>query len=349
MADTLLDTSSTSGVLVVNGTVTGSIDPLPVKAGSNNTNADHDWFQVALIGGINYTFGAAVISGVTTDYLGSAAIDLHIKTSPFPLISGTLNDSVAPTFTYTPATSGTYFLAISAGGSDTASQTFKYSISVIQGNTAPSSGVVDPLVPYTDSIPGSPTPSDVVAAALQYVGKLWAWENCTGLVWAIAAEIGAPYYESVQTLTGGSTIPAIIPDPLSGFAEPQGPGTSGAWTTIQTGDWQNHVHLGDIVRIPGGVLSSDDAGHYFVVVGGDAQQGWQVIDNIDPNHQTGQINSDAPVTIQEHTFNNPGNTLFSQIRSASTAYVSSLPNNAPLPDLVIDSLNVGHPPVSEAR
>jgi len=322
----------------MNGTQTGTIESAP-EAGSQNTTVDHDWFQVSLIAGQTYTFGAAVTSGLTTDYLGSAAIDL--RTPSGALISNTLDDSVAPTFTYTATTSGTYFLAISAGGSDTASQTFNYSISVLQNNATPGAGVVDPFVPYTDKTPGKPTANDVVAAAMQYAGKQWAWENCTGLVWAIATEVGGAFYDTIQNVTGSSTMPSIVPDPLNGFVLPSAGVTDGNWTTFSTTDWNDNVQLGDIVRINAGVLASDDLGHSFIIVGGSAGN-WQVIDNTDPLHVSRQINSDAPITINPHTFNFD-NTLYKEILKVGvTADISRLISSAPVdtqaPVVSVDNL-----------
>src|SRR5438874_336276 len=102
----------------MDGTSNGTIDAVP-ESGSANTSFDHDWYKVVLTAGDSYAFSAQGVSGSLND----VAIDLRDP-------SGTLIPSTGPTdggpggtarFTYTPSSSGTYFLAISAGGSSPAS------------------------------------------------------------------------------------------------------------------------------------------------------------------------------------------------------------------------------------
>jgi len=104
--DTVLDNTLTNASLSVGeifGTTSGTIDAVPM-AGSSNLSTDHDWYKVTLTAGQEYVFGAAVTSGLSADYLGNAAIDLYDASGA--LISGTFDDSVAPTFTYRPTISG---------------------------------------------------------------------------------------------------------------------------------------------------------------------------------------------------------------------------------------------------
>ncbi len=343
--DTILDTPSTIGNLSMNGTIANTIDASPM-AGSQNSSTDHDWFKVTLSAGQTYAFGAAITSGLTGDYLGSAAIDL--RNSAGALVSGTLNDSVAPTFTYTAQTSGTYFLAISAGGANPTSVSafFNYSVSALQTGVSPGANVVDPFVPYTDRVPGSPTPTDVANAALQYMHMHWAWDNCTGLAWAVGTEVGGAFYETIQYETDGrsSTIPSIVSD--DPFITPNdyhtttGSWVDGNWTTFESTHWKTDVRVGDIVRIPGTALPNDSAGHSFIVVAQDGSGNWDVIDDTDPMHQSGLPTSDAPVVISEHTFNTGGNGLYSEILAATDAFISRLNNTVTQPDLAISTLNV---------
>jgi hypothetical protein len=303
--------------------------------GTITSDTTSELYSVSLTGGQTYTFSAAITSGVSGDYLGGAAIDLrasNITTRISSTITNNDGDSVAPTFTFTPASSGIYYFAISAGSSEFGSSNFlgfQYSVSVLQGNTSPGSNVVDAFVPYTDKTPGTPTAADVVAAAMQYVGKQWAWDNCTGLAWAVGTEVdpsGGGFYETISSVTAGlsNAIPSVIPDPDSGYVTPT-PGKSGNWTTYQTGSWQSFVQIGDIVRIPGSQLLAEPAGHSFIVVGKSASGEWEVIDNTDPMHQSGLPNSDHPITIaQPHTFDYSTNTLYQQILNATSAYVSRL-------------------------
>lgn len=339
MADTILDTLLTRGTLDVDGTLTSSIDAPPLAPGSSDPNSDHDWFKVTLNAGETYTFGAAVTSGIYRDYLGYVAIDL--RDSNGNRISKTLDDSAAPTFTYSSATGGTYFLAISAGTTNgSTSPYFDYSLSLLQGGSTPGASVVDPFVPY--STPASPTGNDVALAAQKYAGKLWAWDNCTGLVWAIGTEVGGPFYESISLATNNpsSVIPSIIPD--DGYTIPISGQTYGNWQTYTKDDWQSFVKVGDIVRIPGTQLPANDyVGHSFVVEPKDLAGNWQVIDNTETAHIGGLVNSDHPVSITEHTFTNPGNTLYAQIRAAKGVLVSRLSSNSSsLPDLAIDQMPV---------
>src|SRR5215472_3757222 len=123
--DTVLDTPATTASLTMNGTVTGTIDALP-ESGSFNTSVDHDWFAVNLTAGHTYTFSAFGTG------LNDVAIDLsdanrNVLNSQ-GLVDGGANGTAI--FNYTATASGTYYLAIGAGGTNAADATFSYQVSV---------------------------------------------------------------------------------------------------------------------------------------------------------------------------------------------------------------------------
>ena len=202
----------------------------------------------------------------------------------------------------------------------------------------PTSSTVDPYRPYTDATPANPTVTDIVNAALNYVGAQWGAYNCTGLVWAVSDAVGADYYETAnQVATAAqetvSQVRNIVPDPgnppsspatpsgFLGYVTPGMAGNYGQWTTFEStttgGDhgWTADVSIGDIVRIPSNVLADGEV-HSFIVVGGNQQSGWEVIDNTNP------LGGQNPVTISVHTFNNPSNQFYQEVLGASKAYIS---------------------------
>jgi hypothetical protein len=200
-------------------------------------------------------------------------------------------------------------------------------------------GLANQYVEYTDSTPKERNALDLRDAALNYVGVLWGPENCTGLVWAIADTVGAPYYETAKELANrvGKTeaeVRSIVPDAadFAGYIVPSIEGKYGSgltqWITKKYTNWTSNVKIGDIVRIKGGVVSGLPNGHSFIIVGGDAQSGWRVIDNLDPDGKTGVK------AIKKHTYNEGSNPLFSKILAASEVFISELA----LPDLQIDKL-----------
>jgi hypothetical protein len=195
------------------------------------------------------------------------------------------------------------------------------------------SSTIDPFISYTDATPNQPTAADVVAAAEKYIGALWYADNCTGLLWAVSAAIGAPFYETIQTVTGQTTTAGltVVPDPVDGYVVPPTlpeAGSSSDWTTFFSSDWTVQVQVGDLVRIPGTVpLGPTDpsSGHSFIVVGNADIENptdpntWLVIDNTvqNPSGPTVQIS-------RPHTFDNPGNIFDMDVLSANSAYVSYL-------------------------
>src|SRR5579883_157534 len=123
--DTVLDTSATTASLTMNGTVTGTIDALPVS-GSFNTSIDHDWFAVSLTAGERYTFSA---QGTLGSGLSDVAISLMDANRTVVDDQGVVDGgSTNSTITFTAPTPGTYYLAIGAGGSNAASAFGGYQI-----------------------------------------------------------------------------------------------------------------------------------------------------------------------------------------------------------------------------
>jgi Domain of unknown function (DUF1906) len=222
------------------------------------------------------------------------------------------------------------------------------SSSTVSFTVAAASGALDSYHPYTDATPGQPTAMDVVNAAENYIGTEWGGYNCTGLVWAVSDAIGADYYETASQVASAagqsvSQIRTIVPDPgdpptspatpsgFLGYVLPQAAGTYGQWTTFASttsgGDkgWTFDVRIGDLVRIPSGVLADGDV-HSFIVVGGDQQDGWEVIDNTNPS------GAGNPITISEHTFNsNPNNVFDQEVLGADFVYVSYLTTSVSSP------------------
>ncbi len=251
-------------------------------------------------------------------------------------LSGT---SYAPTMALSAGT--TYYWEVQAytysGGTVTREGQYSSPWSfTVSASTAP--GTIDPYMPYNGSTPGYPTTTDVVKAAKNYVGAVWGGENCTGLVWAVSDAIGADYYETAQQVANAaqesvSQVRTVVPDPgppatppgFPGYVLPNSStlGINGLWNTFESktsgGDmgWTSDVQIGDLVRIPTGVLP-DGYVHSFIVVGGDQKDGWQVIDNTSPSGAA------TPVTISLHTFNYPNNNFYSQVLNASLAYISRL-------------------------
>jgi Ca2+-binding RTX toxin-like protein len=156
VTDTVLDTASTNASLVMNGTVTGVVDAVP-EAGSSNTSFDHDWFKVALTAGHAYHFAAQSNSGTLT----TIAIDLKAAggntVTPIP-------EGSAPDFYYTPTTGGTYYFAISAGGTNPASLTGNYQITAADNGVAPTNTV--------DNVPENINTSFTLAAGQTVAGTI---------------------------------------------------------------------------------------------------------------------------------------------------------------------------------
>ena len=138
LVDTVLDTKATSGTLAVGTTINDVINSAPMS-GSGDKSYDHDWFKVVLTAGHSYTFSAQGTSGNLND----VAIDL--RNSSGTQITGLVDPgaNTPAVLNYTPSTSSTYFLALSAGGNNPASLTGSYSLS-LKDNGAP--GTTDNLL-----------------------------------------------------------------------------------------------------------------------------------------------------------------------------------------------------------
>src|SRR5712671_6266458 len=125
MTDTILDTSATTGILAMNGTVSGTIEATPLS-GSFDTSFDHDWYAVSLTRGHVYSFSTITTSGGVND----VAIDLSDASRNILNIQGVVDGGTnrSPNFAYMAGTTGTFYLAVSAGGSNPASLTGNYAL-----------------------------------------------------------------------------------------------------------------------------------------------------------------------------------------------------------------------------
>ena len=110
MADDYADNTSTTGWVRMGGSVTGNIE----------SAADEDWFAVTLVAGVTYQFD---LEGTSTSKgtLGDPALR-GIHDSDGTLISGTSDDDSGTgknsRVSFTPAESGTYYVAAGATPSD---------------------------------------------------------------------------------------------------------------------------------------------------------------------------------------------------------------------------------------
>src|SRR5262252_792482 len=116
MADTVLDTSSTTGVLTSTSFfVNGTIDATP-ESGSFDTTLDHDWYAVTLTADHTYTFSAFTTAGPLND----VAIVLRDANrnilNSHRVVDGGPNGQAS--FRYSTTVSGTFYLDVSAGGSN---------------------------------------------------------------------------------------------------------------------------------------------------------------------------------------------------------------------------------------
>ena len=123
--DTALDTPSTTASLIMNGTVSGTIDPAP-EIGSFNNAVDHDWYAVSLTAGERYTFSAP---GTGIGILPEVAISLMNANRTVVDSQGVVDGGTgASTITFTAPTTGTYYLDVSAGGKNAVNATGGYQI-----------------------------------------------------------------------------------------------------------------------------------------------------------------------------------------------------------------------------
>jgi Ca2+-binding RTX toxin-like protein len=125
--DTVREGTSTTHSLSVNGSASSTID----QNGINGANPaiDKDWYRVTLTANHEYEFSAnADVS--TSDTLDEVFIRLY-DASGNQLSPDRSAEDDRPSFTFAPTSSGTYYLAISAGGSGAfADKTGAYTVSL---------------------------------------------------------------------------------------------------------------------------------------------------------------------------------------------------------------------------
>ena len=115
--DDFAATASTTGAVALNGSSTGNIE----------TSGDQDWFAVSLTAGQNYRFdlrGAPTSNGTLSDTLIAG-----LYTSAGTLIGSTTNDDFGglnSQVTYTAVTTGTYYVAAAAYGSNIGTYTLSF-------------------------------------------------------------------------------------------------------------------------------------------------------------------------------------------------------------------------------
>jgi len=134
--DVVPDTAATTAGLSFSLPVFGEIDATP-EAGSFNTLIDHDWYAVTLTAGHTYSF-LAQSAGTLTDF-AMALRDANRNTVDRQGVV----DANFPNFTYTPRVTGTYYLDISAGGSNPQGQTGGYDIITSDLGLQPPDTVLD--------------------------------------------------------------------------------------------------------------------------------------------------------------------------------------------------------------
>ena len=110
MVDTIARDTTTTATLAVGSSASSFIDQFDL----NGNVIDADYFRVSLIAGHNYQFtGNANVSFVDT----LDAIFMRIRDAAGTILApDVFADSATPFFNFTPSSSGTYYLAVSAGG-----------------------------------------------------------------------------------------------------------------------------------------------------------------------------------------------------------------------------------------
>ena len=133
ITDTVREGTDTTATLGVGATVNGTIDQNGIDGA--DLTIDKDWYAVTLIAGHTYTFSAtAGVSGADT----LDAVAVRLWQNDATSVSAVF-DATAPSFTYTPTTGGTYYLAVSAGGTGVwQDKTGDFQISLVdQGASGP--------------------------------------------------------------------------------------------------------------------------------------------------------------------------------------------------------------------
>jgi hypothetical protein len=172
-ADTVLDTASTNASLTMGGTTSGRIDGVP-ESGSFDTSLDHDWFAVSLVAGHSYTFSGTAVRG--SGNLNDVAIDLRDSSRIILDSQGVVDGgpNAASSFFYTATSSGTEYLAISAGGNNPAGLTGDYQITVTDNGLAPPPGLTINLIYDANALAAPQSFRDGMQQHRdQYCRRLW--------------------------------------------------------------------------------------------------------------------------------------------------------------------------------
>jgi Calx-beta domain/RTX calcium-binding nonapeptide repeat (4 copies) len=132
---------------------------------------------------------------------------------------------------------------------------------IIGGQETPVSGANALTAGYVDQTPGSATANEIVGLAQSYVGRSWGSVNCTGLLWAVAEQAGARFFDSRNRLTADNW---HVVDAANdrGYVVPNVSHAEDDWgddwnlVSIST-NWLSLVQAGDFVRVnySGGVHS----------------------------------------------------------------------------------------------
>ena len=357
LGDTVADTPGTATTfLILEQSKSGKIDGV----GKDGQAGDSDVYKVTLTAGHTYTFAASA-NVSNNDTLDQVYIRVYGPNG------GALNPDLTAGGTATPqlttpmiSSNGTYYVAISADGAGTTWKTKTGDYTLLardNGGVSIPSSTPDLLRAYSNATPGSPSASDVVQAALSYIGARWHTDNCTGLLWAISQSLGAPFFDNTV-----SAPPIGQPVADLGYIVPhkvginQGPDVSwDKWTTVAvTSDWTSVVQPGDFVRVyysrdpahPNTGETTFDAqglaqAHSFVVVGKDIGGNWLVVDNtIDPADPAKSNSTNGLITVTEHSFNPYSTTFGSLVLNPQIAYVSRLsPHTVATIDDAVDNAN----------
>jgi murein DD-endopeptidase MepM/ murein hydrolase activator NlpD len=122
MADAIPKNTSTTSTLSVGGSVTGTIDASDLSGG-----LDKDWYRITLTAGHKYHFTGSA----TASSLGTVAMRVY---SDNTTAVSSLADNSLP-LDFTPTSSGTYYLAVSAGGVNYTTETGGFQVSLTDEGT----------------------------------------------------------------------------------------------------------------------------------------------------------------------------------------------------------------------
>jgi hypothetical protein len=255
--DTVLDTAATTVTLSPGSAPSGKIDATPMS-GSFDTSLDHDWYAVNLIAGAHYTFTAVGTSGTLND----VAIDLtdanrNIVNSQ-GLVDGGPNGTA--TFTYTATTTGTFYLAVGAGGSDPADQLGNYNITFVNngGDTILDTAATSARISF-DS-----TGTAVVSGVIDAEPMNGSSNTSVDHDWyAVSLTAGHAYSFSVTGTSGGLSVVAVaLRDAVGNAVDSQGVADSVFPTISYTARVSGTYYL-DVSA--GGSNPQGEAGGYEII------------------------------------------------------------------------------------